>query len=334
MKASQNLVIYSFLFMCVTSIIISGKNVNGLFSFNQTQFDNKSTQIDENFSKSFLNFGQIYFLKEQKPFFEIDANKLYYEEETKKITGEITNGFIYRNGSNPIKFKSYFAEIFTEIKNINLKNEVEVINQDLKVLSDALSIFENGNEVKAYNHVKTYRIDSETKDEIKIFSNEAWFNNTNSVLKYFGNVNGFIKRNKKYEESLSFIANEIDFNNETHVATFNGNIQLNKGNYKAMANRGEIFLQNYNKKLKYYGLYDDVKLEENYIDQNDHALKKRKAFAEKLEGFVAEKKIVLTGLPKVIQGNDVIKGNKITIRENIEIVEVEDANTNIIIEKN
>jgi lipopolysaccharide export system protein LptA len=59
----------------------------------------------------------------------------------------------------------------------------------------------------------------------------------------------------------------------------------------------------------------------------------RKAFAEKLEGLISEKKIILTGLPKVFQQKDVIKGNRITIRENIETVEVDDANTNITLER-
>ena len=43
--------------------------------------------------------------------------------------------------------------------------------------------------------------------------------------------------------------------------------------------------------------------------------------------------MILTGLPKVFQEKDVIKGNRITIRENIETVEVDDAITNITLER-
>lgn len=54
----------------------------------------------------------------------------------------------------------------------------------------------------------------------------------------------------------------------------------------------------------------------------------RRAFAERLEGFMSENLVVLTGYPKVFQQQDVIKGNRIILRENNEVVEVEDANTN------
>jgi len=53
----------------------------------------------------------------------------------------------------------------------------------------------------------------------------------------------------------------------------------------------------------------------------------RKAFGERLEGFTSLDRLVLTGYPKVYQEGDVIKGNKITLRINNEVVEVDDANT-------
>ena len=110
-----------------------------------------------------------------------------------------------------------------------------------------------------------------------------------------------------------------------------GNVSIKKENLDGYANRGEVYLENYNKKLKYYALYDDVRLQEKLVNNGRPLV--RKAFAEKLEGLIGEKKIILTGLPKVFQERDVIKGNRIIIRENIETVEVDDANTNLILKK-
>ena len=53
----------------------------------------------------------------------------------------------------------------------------------------------------------------------------------------------------------------------------------------------------------------------------------RKAFSEKVEGFPLERKLVLSGYPKVLQGRDVIKGNKIIIREEQELVEILNTNS-------
>jgi len=110
-----------------------------------------------------------------------------------------------------------------------------------------------------------------------------------------------------------------------------GNVTFKKGNLAASSNLGTVFLENYNKRLKYYSLSDDVRLQETLSINGKPMV--RKAFAEKLEGIISEQKIILTGLPKVFQERDVIKGNRITIREKIETVEVDDANTNITLER-
>ena len=56
----------------------------------------------------------------------------------------------------------------------------------------------------------------------------------------------------------------------------------------------------------------------------EEGLLERKAFAEKLEGFAQDEKMILTGYPKVIQGEDVIKGNVIHLYQQNEVVEVLD----------
>ena len=55
----------------------------------------------------------------------------------------------------------------------------------------------------------------------------------------------------------------------------------------------------------------------------------RKAFSEKLEGFPKRSLVILTGYPKVLQGQDAIVGNKIILRWNNEVLEIIDANSNL-----
>src|SRR5690606_7602443 len=112
-----------------------------------------------------------------------------------------------------------------------------------------------------------------------------------------------------------------------------GNVELRKQEVTAQSKRGEIFLENYNKKLKYYVLYDDVKVSEKVKVPSPSGPRSyvRRALSEKLEGIVAEDKVILTGYPRVFQEKDVIKGNRIILRENNEVVEVDDANTNFIL---
>jgi len=71
-------------------------------------------------------------------------------------------------------------------------------------------------------------------------------------------------------------------------------------------------------------MYDDIKLEEK-LKTRQGGSQVRRAFAEKLEGFISDGKLVLSGAPRVEQGRDIIKGYQITLRENTEIVEVDDS---------
>jgi lipopolysaccharide export system protein LptA len=59
----------------------------------------------------------------------------------------------------------------------------------------------------------------------------------------------------------------------------------------------------------------------------------RNAFAERLEGFGREEKMVLSGAPRVEMGKDVVKGYRITIRENVDLIEVDDALSDVEVKK-
>ncbi len=85
------------------------------------------------------------------------------------------------------------------------------------------------------------------------------------------------------------------------------NVYLERNNYNLRAQRADIYLENFNKKLKYYVLYDDIKLVEELTLPNG-TKQTRKAYSEKLEGYMSQGKIVLTGAPSVEQGDDLIKG--------------------------
>jgi lipopolysaccharide transport protein LptA len=197
--------------------------------------------------------------------------------------------------------------------------------------ADAMTIFDSGKLLEAVGSVKTNSFDPKTNDQILINSDYAMYRPHEQFFEYQKNVKGNIQRKRKYEENVSFTTDLLTLSMLRNQVEMKGNVTFKKGNLDASSNQGVVFLENYNKKLKYYSLSDDVRLHETLIMGSKTVV--RKAFSEKLEGLISEKKVILTGLPKVFQENDVIKGNRITIRENIETVEVDDANTNITLER-
>ena len=74
-----------------------------------------------------------------------------------------------------------------------------------------------------------------------------------------------------------------------------------KQDLTAKSLKGQIFLENYNKKLKYFVLSDDVVVNEKVMLGRE--LMERRALAEKLEGFMS-KNLLILGNPRVIQQDD------------------------------
>jgi lipopolysaccharide transport protein LptA len=287
--------------------------------------------------ESYFKKVSYYLLNQNARTLELKASSLALSNENKKIISFDPDGVIYRRDNSgkellPIYFSAKNSRADSAKREVVLQNEVKVISDNSQLFSDNMVIYDNGKILDAKGNVKTLSNDQNTNDKILVNAEEAIYKPDTQFFEYQKNVDGIVQRKRAYEESLSFKTDKLTISGLDKTATMTGNVAFKKDKLEAFSNNGSMYLENYNKKLKYYALSDDVRLQETLIIGNKQVL--RKAFAEKLEGFISDKRVVLTGFPKVFQGTDVIKGNRITIRENIETVEVDDANTNISLEKN
>ncbi|MBC7537812.1 MAG: hypothetical protein H7281_03265 [Bacteriovorax sp.] len=289
--------------------------------------------VDESFFKNVT----YYSVENSRPFLELESTELSISSTDGVVIGFDPVGSIYRyeketdKALEPIYFQSKNSRAFLKKKEIFLENEVEIKMSNTNLKAQKVSILSEGEILYANNDVKTLSTVEKTGDELMVNSTSAIYRPKLQIIEYRDNVNGLVKRKRVYEENISFKTDLLTFNAPISLVEMKGNVAFKKENLDAFANRGEVFLENYNKRLKYYALYDDVRLQETLVNNGKPLV--RKAFSEKLEGLISEKKIILTGLPKVFQERDVIKGNRIIIRENVETVEVDDANTNITLEK-
>jgi lipopolysaccharide export system protein LptA len=264
------------------------------------------------------------------PLLRVNSDELTLSSTSNKIFGFNPNGVFYY-AEDPVFFQSKNFLLFLSSKELLLENKVEINFNKTKMQSNKTHLFLKGSKVEARGLVKST---SEAEvDGGKIFINADLASGElkTKYFEYSGNVDGMIQRKKTYEETVAFKTDFLSFTSLQNLIDLKGNVLIIKENSTAKSLRGQIFLENYNKKLKYYTLYDDVKLEEHVVS-NGNTLE-RKGFAEKLECIASERKIILTGFPKVFQQKDVIKGNRITIRENIETVEVDDANSSILLKE-
>lgn len=284
----------------------------------------------ETMDESYFKDVDYFVLKEFKPQMTLKAEELTLNSTAGKTFFFKPKGYVFSARGEKINYKGERGIYNQDAQVLVLEKDVLVTMPDTEATSDKMTYVVTKDRVHMEGTVrtKTYYVDE--GDWIYLNGDEAYFWTEARRSKYIGNVNGQIKRKRVYEDSLYFESNELYLNMNELKADLTHDVLMKKQNLTATSRRGEIFLENYNKKLKYFVLYDDVKVVEKVM--LDGKFIDRKAFSEKLEGLPSESKIILTGYPKVYQLNDVIKGNQIVLRENTEVVEVDDANTKFKVE--
>jgi lipopolysaccharide export system protein LptA len=298
-------------------------------SWDSPNFDSGSDSGTRVTDESFFKGVDYYVLKENKPQMKLNASEVTINSTTGFTFFFDPVGEAYTEEGEPINYKSLKGIFHQERGNLILNDQVEVSLRQSSLKSDKMIYNLGQDKLETIGNVKTKSISEKNGDKIFIESERAISWPKKRESRYMGHVSGKIERKRAYEAPVFFESDKLYLNMNEMMVSLNDAVTLKKQPFKATSHRGEIYLENYNKKLKYFVLNDDVKLEEKVVLGGSSYI--RKAYAERLEGVTAEDKIILTGFPKVYQQSDVIKGNRIILRENNEVVEVDDANTNIIL---
>lgn len=275
---------------------------------------------------------QFYSLKENNPNLYTDA--YYLEIKNKFSLFDFINPKGYFIGNKGETDQTHFSSQrlnFNKQKNIaNFKGDVALKKEPLTVDCQQGTYWTDTEIFACKDRVKVFALQAKTRDELTINSDEvkAFFVGKYSLHK--GNVFGVIKRPLMHEPPTDFSSNDLSFYFDQGQANLENNVHVTHGEYDIKSRKGEILIENYNKKLKYFAFDDDV-----VVEQKSRRIPggKRVAYAEKMEGVRSEGTVVLTGAPRVVQGKDVIKGNKITLRQGAGLIEVDDAASNMIYEQ-
>lgn len=284
----------------------------------------------QSMQESYFKEVDYYVVDQKEPLFMLNASELTLNNTVGKTFFFKPKGYAFTDKGQRIDYQGEKGIFNQKNEILQIERDTVIEMPDTQATSDKLTYEVKKDQVHLEGQVKTKTYYREEGDWIYLDADEAYFWNEQRRSRYLGSVSGQIKRKRVYEDSLSFKSNELYLNMNTLRADLNTDVWMKKQNLTATSRRGEIYLENYNKRLKYFVLYDDVKVVEKVM--LDGKFINRKAFSEKLEGLPSESKIILTGYPKVYQVNDVIKGNRIVLRENTEVVEVDDANTKFKVE--
>lgn len=314
-----------FGFILLTVIVIT------LAVSQQIKKDSVSGPLDvESALKTQFEKVHFYSLEKEKEKLFLRASSLDIEDQNIVAFNDPNGRYFISN--EWVKFEAdsgVYNSVSTELK---LNDGVKFTKKDADFSSEDLYLNHDKQFLEARGDVQAKFVEKENKEVINLSSNylSSWLNEQRSL--FLGNVQGLIKRDRRYEGEVRLKSGRLEYDQSKLLISLENDVNIDRNTYHLEAQKGNIYLENFNKKLKYYSLSDDIRLVEKFR-LRDGSQRVRRAFAERLEGFISEGRIVLLGTPRVEQGNDVIKGYQITLRENVDVVEVDDSQSSFDIKR-
>jgi lipopolysaccharide export system protein LptA len=265
-------------------------------------------------------------LKNGQPQLSLKANKMRSQaDELVEFTKPI--GVYNYQPQEPIHYQAIAGSYHKARELLVLQQQVELTSAKSRYQADQMNYYLKKDLLTAKGNIHFNGEDPRSQDTIKVTAESMRAHPGARQSTFKGQVKGSLLRKKKYEGSMQFASQQLHLDGDKSMAHLEGEVGLKREAYLITAQKADIHLENYNKSLKYFVLNDDVKVTET-LETATGAIQRR-AFAERLEAFGRDQKMVLSGAPRVEQGDDVIKGYRITIRENVDLIEVDDAMSDV-----
>lgn len=271
---------------------------------------------------------EYFHLKDGLPLLSLVAESMRSQgEELAEFTSPL-GIYNYQDAEQSLKYQASEAVYLKQRDLLTLSGEVQVNSDQGQYFADKLSYFLKDDLIIGDGNIRFEGDDLKTGDHVTVTSRQMRAHPQAQRGRFEGNVQGEILRKRAYEGKTTFSSNLLELERKDSLAHLEGQVTLRRGGHLLTAGKADIYLENFNNSLKYFVMNDDVKMREKFRNAEGVMLERR-AFSERLEGFGREGRMVLSGAPRVEQGDDVIKGYRITIRENAELIEVDDAMSDV-----
>jgi len=305
----------------------------GLWSFDYFSFSKGEAPEDEMvieaIDENYFVGVDFFLTKPASSLLKVNASEASVLDKGNRVVMFHPKGQMISKSGQAFDFQSNRGLLRQEQQYVMLEDQADVTSVNMRLKAKQIEYFANQQKMAAKGEVQSWALDARRKDKIRLFADQMdWFIQRESG-EFRGHVDGTLTRSRAFEQGIDFWSDVIKSDLVAGMMWLEGNVKFRKQELTATSRSGDITLENYNKKLKYYTLYDDVKVVEKVKTVEGPLI--RRALSERLDGYMAEDKIVLTGSPKVFQQQDTIKGNTIILRPNSEVIEVDDARTNFIL---
>ena len=311
-----------FVTVCFTTIYL------GIYSSMSYKVDQQKINHLKVKSESFFSNFSLFLSNEIGPVVSVQGKEMVVSHTDNNIFFFDPIGVAKRKGID--SFFSYQAgrgQFDGTLNSVVLKDSVRFYDKGFELNGDTLTYSFSKDKIDGKGDIRVEFDHKKTGDRLNVTSKRFSGDMLRRKYHFYEEVVGFIKRKRRFEDSLSFETAHLSIDEGASLMKLDKDVVFRQRSVEAKAREGHIFLKNYNKKLKYYSLNDDVRVKEVLKLSNGKTLV-RKAFAEQLEGQMKMRQIVLSGFPKVMQSGSILTGNKIVLRESQKVIEIQDANSN------
>ncbi|MGE3609867.1 MAG: LPS export ABC transporter periplasmic protein LptC [Bacteriovoracaceae bacterium] len=325
LRNSRSIIIV-FIYVAINGAIV-------LSSFNPAvqdyQVESKKAKLAPEYT--IIENLDYFHLKNGVPQMSLSADKMTSQGEEYADFVVPRGVYNYQKNNTTIRYEAMDGSYRKEKEYLVLKGDVKISSPEANYYSQYMKYFFTKDLVIGKDQVKFEGEDPKTQDYIIIESDKLKANPERKLSFFEGNVHGHFDRKKKYEGKLNFSSEKMNLDGQQSLAHMENNVQISRRGYLITSGKADIFMENFNKSLKYFVLNDDVKVSETLETPTGPVI--RRSFSERLEGFGREEKMVLSGAPRVEQGKEVVKGYRITIREKTDLIEVDDAMSDVQVKK-
>lgn len=205
---------------------------------------------------------------------------------------------------------------------VKMNDIVKITLPHSDILADTVFYNPNTHYLYAQGNVSSTHRNPKEGGWLKVQSQfaEAWLDR--QEIHFRNQVRGQVEQKYSAGNEIRFQTKRLNMDIRAQRIKLKEGVSFQRGEIRASAQQGEIHLTDHNKKLKYYTLFDDVSIVTKF--KKNGISKMRRAYGEKLESYTKDRKIILLGSPRLIQGENVINASQITFFEDTDTVAIDD----------
>lgn len=233
------------------------------------------------------------------------------------------------NSFLPMRANSDRARFVKDRGELTMEGRVSFYYQDWEGHCEQATLWTFRDYYECHRESQLKALDPRTKDRLQLNSQRLQADLVREHALAQGQVVGTVTPLRLLRKGTRFEAQEAEMWGPRSEVELRQQVVVDHEDFHVESKTAKLFLDHYQRELTYFSFTDDVSI----LQRMPGGAPDRRAYAAFAEGIRSKGQLILTGAPTVLQGKDIIKGNRITLYQGSRLIEVDDAASSIIYEE-